>query len=219
MSFYKFADGTFVSETEIKRSKFIATLKGEIYGEQAENFVAEIRKKYSDATHNCYAYTGDLLGNFSKFSDDGEPSGTAGQPMLEVIKKQDLYGTAVVVTRYFGGIKLGTGGLARAYTDAVCDVIKKAQISQKVLCCEVKVIADYATFALLQNYCIRQGVVLKNVVYENEVSALLYVDAENCDKLLQEISALTCGNIRYNILGTKYKQINLAEFIDKKEKK
>ena len=105
--------------TEIKRSEFIATIAHVEDGESAEAFVKAVRKRFPDATHNCYAYISDERGNETRFSDDGEPGGTAGQPMLEVLKKRGLMRTAVVVTRYFGGIKLGAGGLVAAYTDGV----------------------------------------------------------------------------------------------------
>lgn len=208
MNFYRFADGLYQAETEIKRSKFIATLKGEIYGDEAEQFVAEVRKKYSDATHNCYAYTGDLLGNLTRFSDDGEPGGTAGQPMLEVLKKQELYGTAVVVTRYFGGIKLGAGGLVGAYTDAVSQVLKKAKIGVKTLCAKINIKADYATFAIIENYFRRQNILIENITYSDWVEATVFVEQSLAEKTINEISALTCGIVRSEISGTQYKKIN-----------
>ena len=105
------------NEIIIEKSRFITSLK-RVYGEDdAKAFVQEIKGKYPDATHNCYAYIADEGGFFAKFSDDGEPQGTAGLPMLETLKAKGLKQVAVVVTRYFGGIKLGTGGLARAYAD------------------------------------------------------------------------------------------------------
>ena len=109
--FYLTVDGVTENTVEIKRSKFIATLSHVESGEDAEAFVRAVRKRYPDATHNCYAYIADELGNETRFSDDGEPGGRAGQPMLEVLKKRGVVRAAVVVTRYFGGIKLGAGGL------------------------------------------------------------------------------------------------------------
>ncbi len=114
-------DGQTVTEKTIEKSRFIATssyIEGE---EQAKAFIESVRKRYSDATHNCYAYIADEKGSFMRFSDDGEPQGTAGMPMLEVIKNNKLKKIAVVVTRYFGGIKLGAGGLVRAYAGSVAD--------------------------------------------------------------------------------------------------
>ena len=99
MKSYRYIDGEYEVKIEIKRSIFIATVKGELDADQAEEFVKSVRKKYPDATHNCYAYVGDELGNMTRFSDDGEPSGTAGQPILDVLRKQNIVISAIVVTR------------------------------------------------------------------------------------------------------------------------
>ena len=115
MNGYRFIDGEYEIRYEVKRSVFIATAKGELDEDGAESFIKSVRKRYPDATHNCYAYVSDELGNRTRFSDDGEPGGTAGQPILEVLKKQGLVKSAVVVTRYFGGIKLGAGGLVGVF--------------------------------------------------------------------------------------------------------
>ena len=103
-----------ITQKVIEKSKFITTSRHVEGEEEARAFISSVAEKYKDATHNCYAYIADSLGNFPRFSDDGEPQGTAGMPMLEAIKNSGLYETAVVVTRYFGGIKLGAGGLVRA---------------------------------------------------------------------------------------------------------
>jgi uncharacterized YigZ family protein len=114
------------NEIIIEKSRFITSLK-RVYGEDdAKSFVQSIKSEYPDATHNCYAYIADEGGFFSKFSDDGEPQGTAGLPMLETLKVKGLKQVAVVVTRYFGGVKLGTGGLVRAYADCVKKAVEKA---------------------------------------------------------------------------------------------
>lgn len=115
----------------IEKSKFICYLKGVSDENDAKNFVKEISKMNSLATHNCYAYIADELGLIKKFSDDGEPQGTAGYPMLDVLLKSNLKKVVVVCTRYFGGIKLGAGGLVRAYSGSVSEAIKKAKL---VLC-------------------------------------------------------------------------------------
>ena len=116
MEKYLSVSGITVTEKVIQKSRFITTSTHAESEEGAKNFIAEISSKYKDATHNCYAYICDKLGNFLRFSDDGEPQGTAGMPMLEVLKSEKLFETAVVVTRYFGGIKLGAGGLVHAYS-------------------------------------------------------------------------------------------------------
>ena len=108
-------------EKVIERSRFIANCAHAESEEQARAFIAGIRAEHSLATHNCFAFVADKVGNLMRFSDDGEPQGTAGMPMLEVLKNKKLFETVAVVTRYFGGIKLGAGGLVRAYAGAAAE--------------------------------------------------------------------------------------------------
>lgn len=140
---YLSVSGETVTEKTIEKSKFITTVRHVEGEEEARAFVAEISKKFADATHNCYAYICDDLGNNLRFSDDGEPQGTAGMPMLEVLKANNLRQTAAVVTRYFGGVKLGAGGLLRAYSGCVAENLAKAQRVEYQLCAESLYIFDY----------------------------------------------------------------------------
>ena len=121
----------FRQENVIEKSRFICTLKKVNSEAEAQEFIKAIKKEFWDATHNCSAYIVDEMAQRS--SDDGEPSGTAGLPMLEVLRKNKLTNTAAVVTRYFGGIKLGAGGLVRAYTNSVAEAVRATGIAQKVL--------------------------------------------------------------------------------------
>ena len=121
----------FRQEIVIEKSRFICTLKKVHSEAEAQEFIKTIKKEFWDATHNCSAYIVDEMAQRS--SDDGEPSGTAGLPMLEVLRKNKLTNTAAVVTRYFGGIKLGAGGLVRAYTNSVAEAVKATGIARKVL--------------------------------------------------------------------------------------
>ena len=121
----------FRQEIVIEKSRFICTLKKVHSEAEAQEFIKNIKKEFWDATHNCSAYVIDDMAQRS--SDDGEPSGTAGLPMLEVLRKNKLTNTAAVVTRYFGGIKLGAGGLVRAYTNSVAEAVKGSGIAEKVL--------------------------------------------------------------------------------------
>lgn len=123
----------FQHEIVIEKSRFICTLKKAATEEEAQDFIKETKKKYWDATHNCSAYIIGESGTAQRSNDDGEPSGTAGLPMLEVLRKNNLHNVAAVVTRYFGGIKLGAGGLVRAYTNSVASAIEEAGIAEKVL--------------------------------------------------------------------------------------
>ena len=158
-----------VTQKVIEKSKFIATSRHVCGEEEAKAFIAEISKKYSDATHNCYAYICDNLGNFPRFSDDGEPQGTAGMPMLEVLKNNKLYEVAVVVTRYFGGIKLGAGGLVRAYSGAVAENLVAAQKVLYETCSESIYTVDYSNVDGIMRFFAEHGADVINTEYLNEV--------------------------------------------------
>ena len=143
MDSYLSVSGQTQTEKIIEKSRFITTSAHVCGEEEAKNFIGGISAKYSDATHNCYAYISDSAGNFLRFSDDGEPQGTAGMPMLEVLKSRRLCETAVVVTRYFGGIKLGAGGLVRAYSGCVAENLNCAEIVKYEMCSEYRYVLDY----------------------------------------------------------------------------
>ena len=148
---YKMAYRGGEGEIVEKKSRFIATVQPVHSEEEAQEFIADIKKKYWDARHNCFAYVIGDRHELARFSDDGEPGGTAGKPMLDVLMGEDIHNVAVVVTRYFGGIKLGTGGLVRAYTSSaklgleaagICDVCRRSVLTYAL---------DYTYLAKLQN--------------------------------------------------------------------
>ena len=157
------------TEKIIEKSKFITTSRHVESEEEAKEFIAEISKKYSDSTHNCYAYISDKLSNFLRFSDDGEPQGTAGMPILEVIKSKRLAEVAVVVTRYFGGIKLGAGGLLRAYSGCAAENLDTAQKVLYETCSELKITVDYSSVDTALRYFNEANADLINTDYLNEV--------------------------------------------------
>ena len=144
----------FRQEIVIEKSRFICTLKKVHSEAEAQEFIKTIKKEFWDATHNCSAYIVDEMAQRS--SDDGEPSGTAGLPMLEVLRKNKLTNTAAVVTRYFGGIKLGAGGLARAYTNSVAEAVKATGIAQKVLVSKFSFIYDLNEVGKILNILYQQ---------------------------------------------------------------
>ena len=119
-------------ETVIEKSRFICSLAKVATEQEAQDFIKQIKKEFWDATHNCSAYVIGATSTAERSSDDGEPSGTAGLPMLEVLRKQGLYNVAAVVTRYFGGVKLGAGGLVRAYTGSVASAVTAAGLAEVV---------------------------------------------------------------------------------------
>lgn len=144
----------FRKEIVIEKSRFICSLKKVSNEEEAQEFIKAIKKEFWDATHNCSAYVVDELAQRS--SDDGEPSGTAGIPMLEVLKKNGLIGTAAVVTRYFGGIKLGAGGLVRAYSGSVAGAIKDCGLAERVLMSTFSFSVDTASVGKILNILYQQ---------------------------------------------------------------
>ncbi len=141
-----------VIEIVIKKSQFICNIKRTETEEEARAFIDEIKTKHRKATHNCFAYTLGLNDEIQRESDNGEPSGTAGVPMLDVLKKNQVHNVCAVVTRYFGGIKLGTGGLIRAYGGAVAQALKELGIVKRVVQTELSLKVSYPLLGKLQNY-------------------------------------------------------------------
>nr|WP_330361770.1 YigZ family protein [Blautia sp. CAG:237] len=162
-----------------KKSRFIATVRPVKNEEEALAFLEEMRKKYWDARHNCYAYSIGKNREFTRCSDDGEPSGTAGRPMLDVILGEDIYNVAVVVTRYFGGVLLGTGGLVRAYSKAVQEGLAGSLVIEKKKGISLKVTTDYTGIGKIQYIAgERQIPILDSEYTDKVVLKLLVPDAE-----------------------------------------
>ena len=183
-----------VNETVIEKSRFICTLKKVDGEEEAKAFVSEIKAKYPDATHNCYAYIADQGGFYIKFSDDGEPQGTAGLPMLETLKAKNLKKVAVVVTRYFGGIKLGTGGLARAYSGCVNEAILLAGISESVLSSVLKTEVSYSLYPKILKLLEGEKSVKYADNYLNDGVELTFaVPLENKESIIEKITDYSSG--------------------------
>jgi len=195
---------TSVEITE-KKSKFIANLFYVENKSEAEDIIKEIKKKYHDARHNCVAYrVYDNEDIIEKSSDDGEPSGTAGAPMLEILKKNNLCNVLVIVTRYFGGILLGTGGLVRAYSDSTMKAIEN---SSKVVKCkgiEAVVKLDYKNLDNFKYYCKNSNIKITSTEFLDTVICKIELEIENKEKLLDDISTKK-NNIRYfDVLCKKY---------------
>ena len=172
-----------------KKSKFIANLIYIESKEEAESIIKEYKKKFYDARHNCYAYRV-LVDNeiYEKSSDDGEPSGTAGAPMLNLLQKSDLCNVIIIVTRYFGGILLGTGGLVRAYSGASLGAIdnsQKAKIEQGI---EISIEIDYANYQTLQYYCNKNNITIKNSEYNENITCCLQMNISLKNKFLEDVT-------------------------------
>ena len=193
--------------TEIKRSEFIATIAHVEDGESAEAFVKAVRKRFTDATHNCYAYISDERGNETRFSDDGEPGGTAGQPMLEVLKKRGLMRTAVVVTRYFGGIKLGAGGLVAAYTDGVSKAADAAGTVTMTECARITFRCGYADLPLLEQALERAGAKKAGTEYGEDILTHWWTELDRADEMTALIEARTSGRVRVTVTDTRFEAL------------
>lgn len=180
-----------VVEVDIKRSKFIAAASPIDDEDAANSFIKRIKEEHKRATHNVFAYL--INEQVMRCSDDGEPAGTAGKPVLEVLKKQNLERTAVVVTRYFGGIKLGVGGLVRAYSDAAKRVVESAGIVKKRLHQEVFVWVDYQFFGSVKRELEMAGGLIQNIAYDEQVtlSCLLPVGVN----VSQRLNGITSGQV------------------------
>ena len=163
------------SEKIIEKSKFLTYSTHVESEEEARAFIASIRAKHSLATHVCYAFVADKIGNLQRFSDDGEPQGTAGIPMLEVLKNKGLYETAVAVVRYFGGIKLGAGGLVRAYSSSVAENLDMADIRTLQTCVENALTVDYTGIDALQKYLSKASANLLSCDYGERVRFIVAV--------------------------------------------
>ncbi|MCX7745707.1 MAG: YigZ family protein [Clostridia bacterium] len=167
-----------VTEMEEKKSKFIASVKPVSTEEEALAFIQELKSKYWDATHNVYSYF--IGGNniIQRFSDDGEPSGTAGVPVLEVIKRMGVQNLVVVVTRYFGGTLLGAAGLIRAYSKSAALGIEASKIVRKLLSREVRIIIEYTLFGKLHSFLLNEGHTIKEIIYEQDVEIFVFVPVD-----------------------------------------
>lgn len=160
------------NEIVIEKSRFICSLKKVKSEEEAQEFIKAVKKEFWDATHNCSAYLVDDLAQRS--SDDGEPSGTAGIPMLEVLRKNNLTGTAAVVTRYFGGIKLGAGGLVRAYSGSVAGAVKECGLAEKILMSRFSFIYDVNSVGKILNILYQQSLFeIADVEYNMRAKVIL----------------------------------------------
>lgn len=181
------------AEIVIKKSRFIGYAKPVESEEEAVAFIHEIKQLHKQATHNCSAYIVGERDQYQKASDDGEPSGTAGKPILEVIKHKGLKNVAVVVTRYFGGIMLGAGGLVRAYTDGAVAGIEAADEIVNVIHREVFVDVDYTWYGKLENVLHGKGTRVGGTDFTDRVTVRCLPEAPEADAFMTWITDLTQG--------------------------
>ncbi|PFA67341.1 YigZ family protein [Bacillus sp. AFS015802] len=193
LHYYNTVKGFGEHEINIERSRFITYIERVETEEEAQEFIASIKKKHHDANHNCSAYMIGEHNLIQKANDDGEPSGTAGVPMLEVLKKRNLKDTVVVVTRYFGGIKLGAGGLIRAYGRAVSEGLNATGIVERRLMRVMKTKIDYTWLGKVENEVRSSHYQLKDIHYLDAVEVEVYVEEASKDQFIDWMTELTNG--------------------------
>lgn len=192
-----------IGEIEEKKSRFIAAVESVHSEEEALAFLAAKKKEYYDARHNCHAFVIGAGNRIQRCSDDGEPSGTAGRPMLEILLHEHLEDTIVVVTRYFGGTLLGTGGLVRAYQAAVQAGLAASRIAERRLGRELSVEVAYTDLDRLQRYAAKQQLTIHDSVYAENVTLRLMVPEESCQNILAELTDLTEGRAKLSCKETE----------------
>jgi len=187
-----------------KKSRFIATVQPVETEEEAVSFIDSMKKKYWDARHNCSAFVIGSKNELTRCSDDGEPSGTAGRPMLEVLLGQEVHNVAVVVTRYFGGVLLGTGGLVRAYTKAVQEGLANSEIATLAYGTRMKIETDYNGIGKLQYILGKAGVAIISSEYTDVVTMEVFLLQEQKGSILKEMTEATAGKCKFEEIENKY---------------
>lgn len=197
--------GNAVAEITEKRSKFIANIFQIENVIEAEEKIKKVKKEYNDARHNCIAYrvieNGKLI---EKSSDDGEPSGTAGAPILSILQKNNLCNVLVIVTRYFGGILLGTGGLVSCYSKSTIDAIDKAKKIIKCKGIEAKIELNYSNLENFKYYCKNSKIKIINMEYMDKIVCKIEMDNNKKDKIMQDINSKVLNIENFNILNEKF---------------
>lgn len=176
-----------------KKSRFLGKIKQVETEEEALEFIESIKKQYWDARHNCFAYIIGTKGETVRCSDDGEPSGTAGKPMLEVLQNQELRNVVAVVTRYFGGVLLGTGGLVRAYTQATQEALKEAQVATMTPMAVMTVKNDYNAIGKIKYVLAQEEVPVLNEEYAVDVVVTMAVSLAEKERMIKKLIEVTNG--------------------------
>ncbi|MEN1967331.1 YigZ family protein [Lentibacillus sp. N15] len=193
----------------IQKSRFIGHIKRVETEDAAQHFIQDIKKKHPDATHNCSAYLIGEHDQIQKANDDGEPSGTAGVPILDVLKKQHLKDTVVVITRYFGGIKLGAGGLIRAYSSTTSQVIQAVGVVERQLTQGYSVTIDYTMLGKVENELHHSPYYLSTIHYLEKAELILYVKIDEVTQFQEWIINLTNGQAIIHETDSRYLETGL----------
>lgn len=206
---YKLAYRGGTGEIVEKKSRFIADVMPVSSEDEAQAFIADIKKKYWDARHHCFAYVIGDRHELARFSDDGEPGGTAGKPMLDVLMGEDIHNVAVVVTRYFGGTLLGTGGLVRAYSGAAKEGLAHSQIISRIRGIKLSVDTEYGDLGKIQYILGERKITILDSVYTDKVQLTCVIPAEELTAVQEEITEGTGARASMEEIGACfYAEIN-----------
>ncbi|KRN04179.1 YigZ family protein [Holzapfeliella floricola] len=195
------------SEIVIKKSRFIATFKRAFDEDEAKEFIDQIKKRHRSATHNCSAYIIGENNEHQRAHDDGEPSGTAGVPMLEALKMMNLQNVVVVVTRYFGGIKLGAGGLIRAYSNAVSKGAEEIGVVYRVLQPELLFRVDYANLGKIDYFLEQNEILLAKKEFGSDIFIGIFLDEADIEPTKEKIIQILSGKVEFEIGEARYNEI------------
>lgn len=205
MTEYFIPTGSGESEYTEKRSRFLGHIRYVETEEEAKAFIAETKKKFYDARHNCWCYI--IRGAAERYGDDGEPQGTAGIPMLEVLRREGVTNAVCVVTRYFGGVLLGAGGLLRAYTKSAKDALDAAGISVVRRWVECELPCSYSQAERLKNEIAAAGGVVTDMEYAAAVTIKVLVPEESADDFGAKMTDLTAGSAQVSVTGESFKAV------------
>lgn len=192
-----------------KKSKFIATIKKIRNKEEAQIAINQIKKEFSDASHNTYAYSINEKNIYQKYSDDNEPKGTAGLPILDIINHKKIENVLIVVTRYFGGTLLGIGGLVRAYSKAAVKVIDKAKLVINKKCKLVSIKCNYSLSGIIQNYIKENKIEVVEIKFLENVIISILIPLDCIDRIINDIINLTSNNCKIVKLNEKYMEMEI----------
>lgn len=210
---YKIAYQGGIGEIVEKKSRFIANVFPVKKEEEALEFLEKIRKEHWNATHNCFAYTIGEKDQIQRCSDDGEPSGTAGRPILDVLLGEKIHNVLVVVTRYFGGTLLGTGGLVRAYSKATQEGLKQSTIIEKFTGKEISVVTDYNGIGKIQYIIGQMELTVEEIQYTDIVTLLILLPLEQAETFEKKVIEVTAGKAEITYIREVYYGIIQKEVI------
>lgn len=207
MSEYLIPAGAGEAEFTEKRSRFLGHVRMVETEDAARDFISEMKRKYYDARHNCWCYS--IQGGPERYSDDGEPQGSAGIPMLEVLRRRGVTNAVCVVTRYFGGVLLGTGGLLRAYTKCTADALDAAGLAAVRPWAETELDCTYGQLEKLKSETAAAGGVLEDVVYGSGVTLKVLVRAEEAETFAARIFDRSAGLVKVRVTGESHRAVRL----------